>query len=299
MRDETNGNEVGDAGRRLGRRGVLTGLVGLAGLGTLSGRARASHELGSITDQSVDAGDLSRGQTVTVQSVEFEGNDMYGEYDLRRVEVTLSGVAASDVETLAIEHDGMEVGSVSVDATTETVDITDVTVSAGTTEALDLLVTVASGADAGTLTLETRVESEYVGGITGPNWTNSATDGAPESIVVPDPEPTPTASPRFSLVADAPSWKEGVDGMERVTVTPEVPRVGEPVTVEVTVTNVGTWSGRYRGVLTNWFEILGREEVFLDVGEKTTLSYEFAFEKSGTHRLFLSDDHVADVVVEP
>jgi hypothetical protein len=113
----------------------------------------------------------------------------------------------------------------------------------------------------------------------------------------PAPERSAQSSPYFSLVADRRSFWEGHDGMERVTVTPENPRVGEPVTLEVTVTNVGTRGGRYVGRLTNWFEILGREEVYLDVGEKATLTYEFAFEKSGTHRLFLTDDHICDVTV--
>lgn len=115
--------------------------------------------------------------------------------------------------------------------------------------------------------------------------------------------PTPStstpgrSSPHFSLVADHRSFWEGHDGMERVTVTPETPRVGETVTLEVTVTNVGTRGGRYVGRLTNWFETLGREEVYLDVGEKTTLTYEFAFEKAGTHRMFLTDDHICDITV--
>lgn len=237
---------------------------------------RASHAL-ELNDGNVDAGDLSPGDTATVQSATFVPDD--SNYSLTGVSVSFGGVGPDAVDTVTIRHDGSDVGSASVSASPTAVDLTDVSVPNPGSETLDVVVTLASGASEGALSVSTSVDWDYNGMPTG--TVGPTADGVPESIVVPDPEPTGFATPRFSLVADHPSWKGGVDGMERVTVTPESPRVDEPVTVEVTVTNVGTWHGRYRGRLINWLEILGREEVFLDVGEKETLSYEFAFERRG------------------
>ena len=294
--NSTYSRTTDDSGASASRRTFLTGAaLALGGVGLFGGRARAAPG-GTVTDLGYGGGTLYWGETRTVQQAVFEPA---GSVYVTQVQV-VSAAPDTSWSGMTLTFDGQSyTGTIDERTGGGTYTVFSIGRTVSSPVGLSLSVSVANGAVAVSDTDFRMRVAGFSGGTFGTvPQSGYQGDGADESIVAALP-PAPPASrrrsvsrPRYSLVADRPSYLEGVDGAERVTVSPLAPRVGETVTLTVEVSNVGNREGTFTANLTNWFQILGKQSARLAPGETKTLTYEFELERAGTHRLFLTNNEM-------
>lgn len=284
------------------RRTFLAGAaLALGGAGLFSGRASAAPGA-TLTDLGFGGGTLYRGETRTVQQAVFDpAAGMYVSQVL-----VVSDAPDTNWSGMSLTFDGQSYTGVVDDRTGGgTFTVFTVNRSVSSRVGISLSVSVASDAVAVSDTdFRMRVDGFWDGSsVSVPQDKSYVQDGADESIAATSP-PAPksrrraVSRPRYSLVDDKPSWREGVDGAERVTVSPLAPQVGETVTLSVDVSNIGNREGTFTANLTNWFRILGKQSATLAPGETKTLTYEFELDKAGTHRLFLTNNEMNDRIYD-
>ncbi|MFC7228030.1 hypothetical protein N0B31_11510 [Salinirubellus salinus] len=292
---------------------------------------RPIEEEGEIVDLDYDGGTLYPGETETIQRVEY--NLGAADRVVSLANAFFQGGESIESVTYSFDDDSIPDKTVSPDRfnaerreTREGLVVVEypvaelgepVAVPDGTILTIDVTITdeptagpletehaVRLGSDVDRVIIGSEKEQVLTDGptptetvITEPSYTSDilyVKDGTAEQISESQPS---SRDAEFSLVADQPSYYDSMDGYERVTVTPEQPTVGEQVTVEVVVTNIGDGAGTYHARLDNYFTIFGSQDVELEPGEKTTLEFTFSFDKAGTHQLFLTNDRIAEVVV--
>ena len=116
--------------------------------------------------------------------------------------------------------------------------------------------------------------------------TTYAAEGAGYVSPPPEPKDDDRSGPRWEITD--------------YTVSDLTPTVGQEVTFEVTVENVGGSRGRYTAFLNDGFERYGpSQRPRIDAGEAETLTFTATFDDAGTYRMFMRHDWFVDVEVQP